>query len=292
MMITVFTPTYNRAYIINRLYDSLKKQTFKDFEWLVIDDGSTDDTNKYFNSIDASDHFFRIRYLKIENGGKHRAINKALDLAEGELFFIVDSDDFLPNDSLANIYEVYSHLDNKAEFCGVCGQKGDVSGFAIGSTFDGEMLDTTYLERKNYNIQGDKSEVFITDVLKKYRFPEFEDEKFIPESVVWNKIAADGYKFRYFNKVVYCCEYLPDGLTMQGNEKYKSIPKGWGLYVHQSIEFGKIKKLKKWETVFDYYRMFNDILSMREMANNLHFNFLVFVLRIDGMRLFYKLYNR
>ena len=94
--ITVFTPTYNRCYIIGALYESLKKQTFQDFEWIVVDDGSTDDTEAFFAEILKEEHFFDISYVKVENGGKHRAINQGLSMAKGELFFIVDSDDYVP----------------------------------------------------------------------------------------------------------------------------------------------------------------------------------------------------
>ncbi|MBQ7385547.1 MAG: glycosyltransferase family 2 protein [Ruminococcus sp.] len=79
--ITVFTPTYNRAYIISNLYNSIKKQTFKNFEWLVVDDGSTDNTEDLFKKWQHEDNDFVIRYYKTVNGGKHRAINRALNLA-------------------------------------------------------------------------------------------------------------------------------------------------------------------------------------------------------------------
>ena len=91
MMITVFTPTYNRGYIISNLYDSLKRQTVKTFEWIVIDDGSTDHTEKLFQNFLKEKNDFSITYKKVPNGGKHRAINKGVSLAKGDLFFIVDS---------------------------------------------------------------------------------------------------------------------------------------------------------------------------------------------------------
>ena len=103
MKVTVFTPTYNRAYIISELYESLKKQDFTDFEWLVIDDGSEDHTEDLFKQWQNEYNDFPIRYYKVNNGGKHRAINKATELAKGELFFIVDSDDKLVSDALEKI---------------------------------------------------------------------------------------------------------------------------------------------------------------------------------------------
>ena len=103
-MITVFTPTYNRAYIIENLYKSLQRQTFKDFEWLVIDDGSTDNTEELFASW-TNEISFPVRYIKQQNGGKHRAINRGVKEANGELFFIVDCDDYLREDAVETILE-------------------------------------------------------------------------------------------------------------------------------------------------------------------------------------------
>ena len=103
MKITVFTPTYNRGYIIDNLFQSLKRQSYTDFEWIVIDDGSDDDTENMFQKFQSVDNGFPIIYKKVNNGGKHRAINTGLNLAKGELFFIVDSDDYLTDSALERI---------------------------------------------------------------------------------------------------------------------------------------------------------------------------------------------
>lgn len=293
MEFTVFTPTYNRAHTISELYDSLKNQTFKDFEWIVIDDGSTDGTKELFEDILSDTNGFNIRYYQTENRGKHCAINKAVGLAKGRLFFIVDSDDHLPCESLEILYQYEESICNseKRYFCGIAGLRGKNDKEIIGSSFSGDYLDCTYLEAPSYSICGDKSEVYYTELLKKYPFPEFENERFIPESVAWNAIAADGYKLRYFNKITYLCKYLDDGLTSQGERKYKEIPKGYGLFISQSIKYGKIKKLRKWNEVFNYYKMFHEGMSNAQMAGNLNMNPVYFYLRILGIRLFYKLYN-
>lgn len=215
MTITVFTPTYNRAHTLLHLYDSLLRQTYKDFEWLVIDDGSTDNTGSLFSEI-MSEHKLNIRYYKVENGGKHRAINKALDLADGDVFFIVDSDDYLVDNALERIdywFDMIAPEKEREKFAGVSGLRGKPSGQPIGTTFQGDHKDARYAERTKYKILGDKAEAFYTDIIKKYRFPEFEGENFITESVVWAKIGNDGYLLRYFNEVIYICEYLQGGLT-------------------------------------------------------------------------------
>lgn len=106
-MITIFTPTYNRAYRLPNLYKSLQEQTCKDFEWLVVDDGSTDNTSKLFEQWQAEENSFPIRYFKQPNGGKHRAINRGVKEAKGELFFIVDSDDTLSSNAIRIVFEQY-----------------------------------------------------------------------------------------------------------------------------------------------------------------------------------------
>lgn len=294
MEITVFTPTHNRGYIIRNLYESLKKQTFEDFEWVVIDDGSTDNTEELFSEILEKDNSFSIVYKKVENGGKHRAINKGLELASGRLFFIVDSDDVLPYDSLEIIvkYEREIPDSQKSSYAGVCGLRGADKNNYLGTTFSGGWLDITYLETQKNGIYGDKAEVYYTDLLKRYPFPEYENEKFILESVVWNLIGADGFKLRYFNECVYYCEYLEDGLTNQGMKKFEATPKGYGLYLHQSIKYGKLKKLRKWQTLLEYYNMFRGKISFMEISRNLKMNPVKLYFRLLGLRLFYKLYNR
>ena len=245
MKITVFTPTYNRGYIIGNLYNSLKRQTYTNFEWLVIDDGSTDNTRQIFDDYEKQENFFPIRYLKQENGGKHRAINKAVKLANGELFFIVDSDDYLPDDAIENITkqafetEKKYSINSSEKIAGFFGLRSHEDGSIIGKTFPGEYIDISMFEKGKYNIAGDKGEVFYTAVLKQYPYPEFEDEKFSTESIVWDRISHDGYKYRFFNKSICICEYLNDGLTHQGWGLYAKNPKQWGLSIGQNYLFGK-----------------------------------------------------
>lgn len=294
MRITVFTPAYNRGYIVDRLYRSLQRQSFHDFEWIVVDDGSTDNTEELFAGYLKEDNFFPIRYVKTENGGKHRAINKGVSLAEGELFFIVDSDDYLADDALETIDRIEHTIPNelKSYFCGVCGQKGYINGNHLGKTFDGDTLDLTMLEREKNNISGDKAEVFYTAILLQYPFPEFQGEKFITECVVWDKIAADGYKMRFFNQIIYLCEYLPDGLTAHEEDLFRRNPMGHGRYLAQSASFGKLTGLNKWNQFYSYYRQHRKNMPISHIAKNLDMNPLIFLLRMTGMSLFYKLYDR
>lgn len=272
MKITVFTPAYNRAYIIETLYRSLQKQTFRDFEWLVVDDGSTDDTEELFQKILQDQNDFLIRYLKQENGGKHRAINRSVQMAQGELFFIVDSDDFLPSDSLEIITQVELSIPQteKVHFAGVCGLKIYSRQQELGKTFSGEYLDITTLERKKCQITGDKAEVYYTNILMHYPFPEFDGEKFCTESIVWDRIAYAHLKLRFFNQNIYCCDYLEDGLTKQGWQLYANNPQQWGLSIYQDRLFGKNNF---WEDSIQTYRFFlweKNKMTMQRIAFLLH----------------------
>jgi glycosyltransferase involved in cell wall biosynthesis len=272
MKITVFTPTYNRAYIIENLYNSLKKQTYTNFEWLVIDDGSTDETEKLFMNWIQENNLFTIRYYKVNNGGKHRAINKATDLANGELFFIVDSDDYLVEDALEIIVEWEESLDNKTLFCGISGNKGKSKLDFIGTTFSGKYIDATSLERSKYNITGDKAEVFYTKVLMNYKFDEIEGENFITEATVWERMANDGYKIRWFNKVIYICDYLEDGLTQNMETIFSKNPIGTAIYIKQQITFRKYNLKGRLANYNLYYSFVKKNVRLKEAAKYLGIN--------------------
>jgi glycosyltransferase involved in cell wall biosynthesis len=212
MLITVFTPAYNRAHLLQRLYDSLCSQTFNDFEWLIVDDGSKDNTEDVIKAFIAEDKL-NIRFIKQTNGGKHRAINHGVAVARGELFFIVDSDDSLPTDSLQIIYDTYVEIQQDQSFGGVSGLDCDNKGILIGNGLPQDFIDCNSIDiRYRYHVMGDMSEVFKTSVMKEFPFPEISDEKFCPEALVWNRIA-NKYKLRYVNRAIYIAEYQSDGLT-------------------------------------------------------------------------------
>ena len=210
MIITVFTPTYNRAHLLPRLLESLVKQTYRDFEWIIVDDGSSDNTAEVVNDWSAD---FPIRYYRKENGGKHTAINLGVKKSKGELFLILDRDDSLPKDSLEIIAKQNDACSTKKDCAGVCGLMAHHNGERIGGGFPAEELyeSSLYLEYK-LGVTSDLLEVFKTSVLKEFPFPEINGEKFCPEVLVWNRIAVK-YKLYCFNKVVYYRDYLEGGLT-------------------------------------------------------------------------------
>ena len=212
--VTVFTPTYNRAHTLNRLYQSLLRQTCINFEWIVINDGSSDNTDDVIKTmIEDKEKKFKITYKKVKNGGKHRAINKAVSMAKGELFFIVDSDDYLTDDAIAIIIDKERELPQN--YAGLGFNRAYTNGIISGKTFSdvNEYIDCKTTERRKYNILGDKAEVWRTDILKQFPFPSFNGENYISENVVWCQISKAGYPLRWYNKVIYVGDYLEDGLT-------------------------------------------------------------------------------
>lgn len=289
--ITVFTPTYNRAYIIEKLYRSLQSQTISDFEWLIIDDGSTDKTKELFDTWMKENNKFPIRYYKVENGGKHRAINKATDLAQGKLFFIVDSDDHLTEDALETIIRWADGIPIGEKYCGISGNRGNNIKEFIGTTFIGEYIDATSLERKLNNISGDKAEVFYTEILRRYKFEEINGENFITEATVWDRMAYDGYKIRWFNKVIYICDYLEDGLTNNLKEIFSKNPKGTAIYINQQIKFYNYNLKGRLANYHLYYDFVKNTVHLKQAAKYLGINPVTMVLAIflfSGKRVIFK----
>ncbi|MCX2481807.1 glycosyltransferase family A protein [Pedobacter sp. MC2016-15] len=211
MIFTIFTATFNRAHLLPKLFESLKEQTYTDFEWIVVDDGSSDNTAEVMNSFISQNNLFNIKYIQQRNSGKHIAINKGVSEAEGDLFFVVDSDDYIGKDALEILKREWLLIESDPEFAGLAGNKCNFSGVAIGdpayNTLDCSPLDFRY----KFNGKGDKCEVIRTSVFKMYPFPNTPDERFCPEALFFNRLK--NFKLRYFNENLYFCEYLPEGLT-------------------------------------------------------------------------------
>ena len=213
MTFTVFTPLYNRAHLLGKVFESLCNQTYKEFEWIIVDDGSNDNSKEVVEKFNGLSHDFSIHYLYQQNGGKHRAINRGVKEAKGELFLILDSDDSLPSTSIETIIRYYHHIKKDESFGGVAGYMAHHDGSVIGHCSKKGVVDVSYLEyRYQYGATGDMCEVFKTSVLKEFPFPEIEGEKFVPEVLVWNRIAQK-YKLRWFQEVIYYRDYLEGGLT-------------------------------------------------------------------------------
>lgn len=270
--ITIFTPTYNRKKYLNSLYESLVRQTYKNFEWIIVDDGSIDDTEIQVSSF-INEKKIDILYFFKENGGKHTCINKGIDLASGDLFFIVDSDDFLTDDALERIiyWEKTIDLDLKHKYIGLAGLRMYHNGEVIGGKLKKIYIDASPAElRYKYKIKGDKAEVFYTEMLKQYKFPIIDKkEKFLTEGVIYNEMSKNNLLIRWFNEGLYYTEYLPGGLTMSGKDRCLENWSGYTYYYNQILELN-IPLIEKIRHLSNYYRIGLNKFSLYQMYKNIN----------------------
>lgn len=226
IIITVLTPTYNRANTLPRLIESLCEQTCMDFQWLVVDDGSTDGTERLFDELRNKELPFQWEYHRKVNGGKHTALNAAHPYIKGEVVLILDSDDYLTEDAVETVAREWPQYQKQNDVCGLSYFKGESKETHLSV----ENPKSYYVEdhihyRVNQGIKGDHCEVVRTDLLKKYSFPEYPGERFMAESWLWNHIGMN-YKTVYRNKTIYICEYLEGGLTKSGRALRMKCPFG------------------------------------------------------------------
>ena len=200
-LFTVFTPTYNRAHTLHRVYDSLRAQTLRDFEWLVVDDGSIDDTPSLLAQwTKAAD--FPIRRFKQEHSGKHIAHNLAVREARGEFFITLDSDDACLPHTLQRMVALWHTIpiDERKSFCGVGGLCVDQNGKLVGHRFPSEPLDADMHERHYlYRVRGEKCVMMRTELVRRFPFPEIKKTSFVPEGRVWFEVAK-ARKIRWVNE--------------------------------------------------------------------------------------------
>ena len=234
MMITVLTPTFNRGGGLQSLWDSLQKQTVKDFEWLVVDDGSTDGTKNLITKLQEKSDF-PIRYIYKSNGGKHTALNVGIQTIRSELTFIVDSDDCVTDDAVESILKIHKKYRSQNNICGYAFLRAFPDGKVNGEKFDVNEKIGSYIDvRVNGNDTGaDKAEVFKTHCLKEFPFPEYPNEKFLGEDLVWVRMARK-YEMVHINKAIYVGNYLEDGLT--NNRRKHNIASPVGC-MHRAEEF-------------------------------------------------------
>ncbi len=251
-MITVFTPTYNRVNTLPRLYNSLINQTNLNFEWVIVDDGSSDNTEAIVNSW-IKENLILINYYKQINGGKHRAINKGVQLAKGELFFIVDSDDYLPYNSLSYIESKTKFIKDK--LIGLAPRKMYSDNKVIGKLFIKNEFVSNHIE-KTYILKqkGDLAEVVKTDILRKFPFPDFQNEKFCAEGLLWNRLANNNYEILFTNEPIYVAEYLEGGLTDNSLKNRRKSPSYATLIYKELAEYKKLPIKQKLRAYINYWR--------------------------------------
>lgn len=238
-MITVFTPTYNREKYLNNLYNSLLRQDYRDFEWLVIDDGSTDNTKAYIESL-IKEKKINIRYIYKKNGGKPSAYNYGLLNAKGDIFLCVDSDDIISDNALSIINRDFIEKYNDS-LIGFAYNRSFISDKIkiIGTEFPKDVNEAYYYEiYGKLNVKGDKLMTFKTSIAKKYLFPIIKGEKFVPEALVYNRIAKK-YKMGLSNEILGLSEYLEDGYSNNYFNLVKKNPKGNSLYFKELYSIDK-----------------------------------------------------
>ncbi len=233
-MITIFTPTYNREKTIARTYDSLLRQTCRDFEWLVVDDGSTDQT-EYVVHLWQQEKTIPIRFIKQPNKGKYMAYNEGLRMAKGEFFMCVDSDDWMPEDAVEKILSYADTLRNDPRLAGVTALKEYPDHRIIGEPFRADIRRSRLYHLECIGQGGERSRVFKTAVAKLYPFPEDSGEKFMTESVIYDRFE-DCYEFLVTNDILTTCEYQPDGLSSNPKRVMVNNPAGYKLYFAQRID--------------------------------------------------------
>lgn len=226
--LTVFTPTYNRAHCLNQCYVSLKRQTCKDFLWLIIDDGSNDNTKDLVDTW-VNENIVDIKYVFQENQGMHGAHNTAYELIDTELNVCIDSDDYMPDDAVEKILNFWEQ--NKSEeLAGLAGLDANLDGTIIGTRFPDRIKSSTLFDLYHkHSIKGDKKLVYRSELTRKYRYPIFAGENYVGLAYKYNKIDLT-HKLALLNEVLCIVEYMADGSSKNMLKQYRRNPRGFAFY--------------------------------------------------------------
>lgn len=226
--LSILTPTYNRAYTLPRLYKTLVEQTDKNFEWVVVDDGSTDDTYAVISQWQSSSQF-SIIYIKKDNGGKHTAINSGVLSCSAEWIFIVDSDDGLEKNAI-EIANFNINNNNTPSIGGYCYRKSYFDKGLVGNPPEINSPIILHPTKAGHYFGGDLAYIFRRKNMIERKFPIIKNEKFVPELYIWNKIGDDSTIIFYPDISIYNCEYLTDGYSKNFFKNLKNNPIGFGMY--------------------------------------------------------------
>lgn len=250
MKITVFTPTYNRAYILNRCYESLKNQTCKNFIWLIIDDGSTDNTRQLAEKW-MEDNVISIRYFFQENKGMHGAHNSAYELIDTELNVCIDSDDYLKKDSIEKILKFWQEKGNE-KVAGIAALNCYENGQIVGTKFPEGLKSAAVFDLYHkYKVRGDKKLIYRTDLVMEYPYPIFAGEKYIGLDYKYKKIDRK-HELLLFNESVSVVEYLADGSSRNMLKQYRKNPKGFAFYRIENMKNPKASISYKYKECIHY----------------------------------------
>ena len=205
--ITIITPTYNRAKTLPKVFESLLNQSFKDFLWIILDDGSTDNTHEVVQNFQLLNPFFEIIYKKDKNRHKFLTVLEGVKMVKTPYFMVIDSDDTYPEDALENLISEVEKIDNQDDYISVMGLSADENGHIVGDQYPNNGFDGSILEmRYKYKVRGDKFGIFITQTYQREiagkDYSQYEGKGYIPQSVIFNDYDAKGVKTRFINKVV------------------------------------------------------------------------------------------
>ncbi len=238
-LITIFTPTYNRASLLPRMYESLINQTNKKFVWLVVDDGSTDNTSSIIHNW-VEEGKIDIKYIFQENAGKMKAHNRGVRECQTELFMCLDSDDYLSKDCIEQIYFHWGKYRENPQVSGMVANK-KILGQNL-SSFPTVELSTLHDLQKNNKMET--ALAFRTEILRNYQFPELDNEKFISEKIVYDQLDQK-YVLGVVPECWMICEYRNDGYTVNMKSILINNPKGWMLNEKQRYDlYGNCLKSK------------------------------------------------
>lgn len=236
-MITVLTATYNRACLLPDLYRSLCRQTNHAFDWLIVDDGSTDGTETLVRQWEEDTPAFRLRYLRKENEGKNRALNDGVTRIETPFTMIVDSDDYLTDDAVAFLSTAAFEIADEENVAGVAVLRGTDAETPLQKPDipNGLYILASNLERAQHLLNRDACEVYKTELLRAHPFEVWPGEKFVPEEIVWDTIALKGFSLRWYPKVTCIVRYQEDGLTASSRRLQQQNPMGYAsLFKHRA----------------------------------------------------------
>ena len=233
-LLTVFTPAYNRAYTINKCYESLKRQTNKNFKWLVVDDGSTDNTKELVMKW-QKEADFQIDYIYKKNGGMHTAHNIAYENIDTELNVCIDSDDYLTDDAVEIIVNEWERV-RSDKLAGIGALDIFESGEVIGVKFPRGLNQSKYFDIYNkHGVYGDKKFIYRTDLIKNFPYPEYEGEKYVGLDYKYKKLD-ERYELALINKGVCIVEYMEDGSSKNMLKQYRRNPKGWCFFRLENLK--------------------------------------------------------
>ena len=243
--LTIFTPAYNRAYTLHLGYEALLRQTCQDFEWLIIDDGSTDNTRELVAGW-IKENKIPIRYHYQENQGMHGAHNTAYRLITTELNTCIDSDDYMPDDAVEKIVTFWEKYGSD-QVAGIIGLDADFQGNIIGTNFTEKQ--TTLGGFYAQGGKGDKKMIYRTEIINKYpEYPLFKGEKYVSLGYKYELIDQD-YSLLTLNEVLVKVEYRPDGSSMNMFRQYIKNPQGFAFIRKSSMQLAPTAKRQFMEAI-------------------------------------------